>query len=90
MFVHACSINHYRSIGVWARHIKDMKKPVEDRYIRSIVTTPDDGILIVTCEKYLLNLVHEAIAIQVDTTFKRVVGGLNEWELVIWFAGAER
>lgn len=71
-----------------------MEKPIKEQYIRSILTTPEGGILIVTCEKYLLGLVHKAVAIQVDTTFKRVVGtqlgGLNEWELVIWFPGAER
>ncbi|KAJ7719564.1 hypothetical protein B0H16DRAFT_1795091, partial [Mycena metata] len=39
---------------------------------------------------YLANLVHVARTVQVDTTFGRTVGDLNEWEFVIWYGSVER
>ncbi|KAJ7475308.1 hypothetical protein B0H11DRAFT_1727892 [Mycena galericulata] len=76
--------------GVYARHIRDLKLPAEERYIQSIVTTPDGRILIITMVPYLATLVHVARTVQVDTTFGRTAGELNEWEFVIWYGSVER
>ncbi|KAJ7301875.1 hypothetical protein DFH08DRAFT_992172 [Mycena albidolilacea] len=76
--------------GVYARHVKDLNLPPESRYIQSIVTTPDGRILIITVVPCLANLAHVARTVQVDTTFGRTVGELNEWEFVIWHGSVER
>lgn len=62
----------------------------EERYIQSIVTTPGGRVIIITMVPYLANFVHVARTVQVDTTFGRVVGDLNEWEFVIWYGSVER
>ena len=46
--------------------------------------------MIFTFQPYLLGLVHEAVTIQVDTTFKRTVGELQECEIVIWYPAVQR
>ncbi|KAJ7687083.1 hypothetical protein B0H14DRAFT_2654035 [Mycena olivaceomarginata] len=76
--------------GVYARHVRDLKLPAEQRYIQSIVTTPGGKILIITMVPYLATLVHVAGTVQVDTTFGRTAGDLNEWEFVIWYGSVER
>ncbi|KAJ7440024.1 hypothetical protein FB451DRAFT_966547, partial [Mycena latifolia] len=65
-------------VGVIARHIADMKLEEEDRYIHRVLITPDSHILIITMVSKLANLVHFTRTIQVDTTFGRTVGSLNE------------
>ncbi|KAJ7176340.1 hypothetical protein C8R43DRAFT_1102271 [Mycena crocata] len=76
--------------GVYARHVQNLKLPPESQYIHSVVTTPDGRVLIITMVPYLANLVHVARTVQVDTTFGRTVGDLNEWEFVIWYGSVER
>lgn len=69
---------------------KDLLKPVEERYVHSIKTTAPGGILIFTFLPRLLALIHKALTIQVDTTFKRTAGDINEWEIVIWYRELQR
>ena len=52
-------------------------------------TEPDDdgdGLIevVVTMLSGLAEFVHDASATEHDTTFKRVFGKFNEWEVVIW------
>lgn len=68
----------------------DREKPAADRYIHSIKTTTEGGMLIFTFNVFLLGLVHDALTIQVDSTFKRMAGDLNEWEIVIWYPHVSR
>ncbi|KAJ7717658.1 hypothetical protein B0H16DRAFT_1897881 [Mycena metata] len=76
--------------AIYARHVRDLKLPPEECYIQSVITTPDGRVLIITMVPYLANLVHVARTVQVDTTFGRTVGDLNEWEFVIWYGSVER
>ena len=69
---------------------KDLLKPVEERYVHSIMSTEQGGILIFTFLSRLLALIHKALTIQVDTTFKRTAGDINEWEIVIWYNELQR
>ena len=64
---------------------QDLKKlEPEGQYIHSIKTTPTGAKLIFTADVFLLSLIHHAVSIQVDTTFKRAIGELKEWEVVMW------
>ena len=76
--------------GVADLMAKDLLKPVEERYIHSIMSTEHGGILIFTFLSCLLALIHKALTIQVDTTFKRTAGDINEWEIVIWYHELQR
>ncbi|KAF7336436.1 hypothetical protein MSAN_02297600 [Mycena sanguinolenta] len=77
--------------GVYARYYKDLQDLApEQRYIQNIITTDEGRTIIITMVPYLASFVHAARTIQVDTTFGRVAGELNEWEFVIWYAGVER
>lgn len=64
--------------------------PTEDQYIHSVVHGDDGGTLILTFDYYLIQLIHQAVSFEVDTTFKRAHGDLNEWEIVIWYSGSNR
>ena len=70
--------------------VKDLLKPVEERYVHSIMSTEHGGVLIFTFLSCLLALIHKALTIQVDTTFKRTAGDINEWEIVIWYRELQR
>lgn len=76
--------------GVADLMAKDLLKPVEERYVHSIMSTEHGGILIFTFLSRLLALIHKALTIQVDTTFKRTAGDINEWEIVIWYQELQR
>jgi hypothetical protein len=75
----------FQITGVADLMAKDLLKPVEERYVHSIMSTEHGGILIFTFLSHLLALIHKALTIQVDTTFKRTAGDINEWEIVIWY-----
>jgi len=67
----------------------ELKRPVQERYIQSIHSELcDDGgdqiEVIVTMLPMLAQLVHEVTSTQHDTTYKRVFGSFNEWEIVVW------
>ena len=70
--------------------MKDRSKPLEDRYVHQITTTPDGGALIFTFNVYLLSLCHEATSLHMDTTFKRSFSDLKEVEIVMWLAAVQR
>lgn len=76
-------------VGAFDLFYKEVKKPLTERYIQSIVTTEDGGILILTFVPFLLSLIHEVVSFECDVTFKRVVD-LNEWEMVIFYPPVQR
>ncbi|TFY74780.1 hypothetical protein EWM64_g9232 [Hericium alpestre] len=77
-------------LGVHFEYIKDQGRPQDQRYIHYLVSKPDGGVLILTFNPFLASLIHRAETIHVDTTFKRAVGDLNEWEIVIWYAAINK
>ncbi|KAG6905554.1 hypothetical protein DXG01_002007, partial [Tephrocybe rancida] len=62
---------------VWDILRKDAKKPIDECYVHNIKVTGHGGTLIFTFHPYLLGLVHKAISLFIDTTFKRAVGELK-------------
>ncbi|KAJ6587306.1 hypothetical protein B0H10DRAFT_2333948 [Mycena sp. CBHHK59/15] len=60
--------------------------PLPERYIHGYITTADGGICIVTCVPFLLKLLDDpgVTSFEDDTTYKRVEGDMNEWELAIY------
>jgi hypothetical protein len=76
--------------GVYNQYVTELSNSAEDRYIHNVVTNPDGAILILTFQPFLASLVHTALSFQVDTTFKRVRGELNEWEVTIFHTGTNR
>ncbi|KAF8175111.1 hypothetical protein BJ912DRAFT_1075466 [Pholiota molesta] len=70
--------------GVFHVMNEDLTKPVEDRYIHGFAISPSGGRVILTANPYLLSRIHLARTLEVDTTFKRAIGKVNEWEAVAW------
>lgn len=64
--------------------MKDLDKPVEDRYVHQITTTPSGRSLIFTFDPYLLSLIHTATGLHVDTTFKQAASDHKEVEFAVW------
>ncbi|KDR65997.1 hypothetical protein GALMADRAFT_131200 [Galerina marginata CBS 339.88] len=64
--------------------------PVDKRYIQSVKKNVSGADIIFTANPYLLSRIHKALTIQVDTTFKRVVGALKEWEVAMWDPEVQR
>ncbi|KAF8514442.1 hypothetical protein BU17DRAFT_94529 [Hysterangium stoloniferum] len=67
----------------------ELKRPVQERYIQSmhseLCNDSNDQIdVVVTMLPDLAELVHNVTSTQHDTTYKRVFGAFNEWEIVIW------
>lgn len=80
-------------IGVYDLYIKEKETlRLEDRYIHCFrpIATDEGGTIILTFNHYLIQLVHQVLYIEVDTTFKRVHGEFNEWEIVTWLKGENR
>ncbi|KAF8150842.1 hypothetical protein B0H34DRAFT_801761 [Crassisporium funariophilum] len=69
---------------------EDLKKPINERYIHGITTTITGGQVLLTANPYLLSRIHKAKTLFVDTTFKRTVGALKEWEVVMYDKQVER
>lgn len=63
---------------------EDLSKPVYERYIHGFATTINGGRVLLTTNPYLLMRIHRAKTLFVDTTFKRTVGALKEWEVVMY------
>jgi hypothetical protein len=78
------------SPGVYHQYLEDLKLPIEEQYIQKVVHGPDRGVLVLTFDHYLIQLIHDALSFEVDTTFSRVYSDLNEWEIVIWSTGDNR
>ncbi|KAF7324029.1 hypothetical protein MKEN_00625000 [Mycena kentingensis (nom. inval.)] len=58
--------------------------------IRSFRACPGGGTIVVTCVPQLLALIDEVRCFEADTTFKRVAGSFNEWEVVIFYSALNR
>lgn len=70
---------------------KDNEREIPQRYIWSISDVLETGGTIVfTANSFLLSRIHKADFIHVDTTFKRTVGSMNEWEVVTWDLEVQR
>jgi hypothetical protein len=78
-------------IGVLHMMEEDRKKlPINSRYIHKKSDSDTGGTSILSAVPFLLSRIHAALNMQVDTTFKRVAGNFNEWELVIWDSEVHR
>ncbi|KAJ7694292.1 hypothetical protein B0H14DRAFT_3660597 [Mycena olivaceomarginata] len=75
--------------GVFSFYLSGLTKPLPERYIHGYITTDDGGICILTCVPYLLKLLDDpgVNAFDDDTTYKRIEGKMNEWELTIYRHG---
>lgn len=79
------------SAGVWHIYNYDLRTlPEQQRYIHALDFSPGGGVIIVTFVPFLATLIHTASTLEVDTTFKRVVGELNEMELTIFYKDMNR
>ncbi|KAJ7847583.1 hypothetical protein B0H14DRAFT_3138465 [Mycena olivaceomarginata] len=69
-----------------------MKKPVNEKYIHRLVTMPDGGVMILTCLAALMKLLDDTgvTSFETDTTFRRIVGDINEWEVVLFLKALQR
>ncbi|KAJ7878223.1 hypothetical protein B0H13DRAFT_1892847 [Mycena leptocephala] len=78
--------------GAFKLFWEDMKKPINDRYIHRLVTGEDGGVMILTCLSALMKLLDDegVTSFETDTTFKRVAGDINEWEVVIFLKALQR
>ncbi|KAJ7689326.1 hypothetical protein B0H17DRAFT_640822 [Mycena rosella] len=72
--------------AVFPIYLAGLTKPLPERYIHSYITTSDGGICILTCVPYLLKLLDDpgVTSFDDDTTYKRLGGKMNEWELSIF------
>jgi hypothetical protein len=78
-------------VGVYHQFLEDRRSlPIDDQYIHSVIHSDAGSTLILTFNHFLIQLIHEAVSFEVDTTFKRTFGELNEWEIVIWYTGSNR
>jgi hypothetical protein len=69
-----------------------MKKQINERYIHRLVAGEDGGVMILTCLSALMKLLDDegVTSFETDTTFKRVAGDINEWEVVIFLKALQR
>ena len=77
-------------LGVIHLMNEDLENPLEERYIHGFMSTINGGRVILTANQFLLTRIHLAKTLFVDTTFKRTVGTLKEWEVVMYDKEAER
>ncbi|KAJ7138486.1 hypothetical protein C8R43DRAFT_1109764 [Mycena crocata] len=88
--VHKVKTAHFPSglglAGAFELYLNHLTKPLPERYIHSYLTTKDGGICILTFVPFLLKLLDDSgvIAFDDDTTYKRVEGEMNEWELTLF------
>lgn len=70
-------------LGILDQYERDLALPVNQQYIH-VVRMEGDLKLAVCFDSELAKLVHEVRYLVPDFTFKRIVGDLNEWEVVVW------
>ncbi|KAJ6553788.1 hypothetical protein DFH09DRAFT_1495357 [Mycena vulgaris] len=72
--------------GAFQLYYNGLTKPLPERYIHGYLTMPVGGICILTCVPYLLKLLDDpgVIAFDGDSTYKRIAGSMNEWELTVF------
>ncbi|KAJ6624569.1 hypothetical protein B0H10DRAFT_2186634 [Mycena sp. CBHHK59/15] len=73
-------------IGAYELYRTHLTKPLPEKYLHAYITTPDGGTCILTCVVYLLKLLDDpgVNAFDGDTTYRRVEGEMNEWELTVF------
>ncbi|KAJ6606692.1 hypothetical protein B0H10DRAFT_2228608 [Mycena sp. CBHHK59/15] len=78
--------------GAFQLFFEDLKKGVDERYIQRIAFEKDGGVIILTCLASLMRLLDDAgvTSFENDTTFKRIAGEFNEWEVVIFLKALQR
>ncbi|KAF7335140.1 hypothetical protein MVEN_02265100 [Mycena venus] len=78
--------------GALQLFLEDRKRPLEEQYIHCYRTTDDGGVLIITGVPFLIKLLDDpgVLAFDDDTTFKRVEGEMNEWELALYLKAVQR
>ncbi|KAJ7484769.1 hypothetical protein B0H11DRAFT_2279492 [Mycena galericulata] len=72
--------------GAFDLYMNHLTKPLPERYIHGYLTLPGGGVCIFTCVVYLLKLLDDpgVTAFDDDTTYKRVEGEMNEWEVTVF------
>ncbi|KAF9493072.1 hypothetical protein BDN71DRAFT_1508923 [Pleurotus eryngii] len=73
--------NHWQ--GIVNEYEQDLNSKANKRYIWSL-RMHDPLKIVITMHLFLAALIHTALFIVCDFTFKRVRGDLNEWEVAIW------
>ncbi|KAJ7204524.1 hypothetical protein C8J57DRAFT_1735048 [Mycena rebaudengoi] len=78
--------------GAFHLFFEDLKIPIDERYIQRVTATLDGGTMILTCLAALMRLLDDTgvTSFEADTTFARVAGDVNEWEVVIFLKSLER
>ncbi|KAJ7225030.1 hypothetical protein C8J57DRAFT_1590778 [Mycena rebaudengoi] len=78
--------------GAFHLFFEDLMKPIDERYIQRVTATPDGGTMILACLAALMRLLDDTgvTSFEADTTFARVAGNMNEWEVVIFLKSLER
>ncbi|KAJ6505028.1 hypothetical protein C8R45DRAFT_971670 [Mycena sanguinolenta] len=78
--------------GAFQLFFYDLKSGVNERYLQRIITMPDGGIMIITCLAALMKLLDDpgVTSFETDTTFSRVEGYINEWEVVLFLNALQR
>ncbi|KAJ6606987.1 hypothetical protein B0H10DRAFT_2228394 [Mycena sp. CBHHK59/15] len=73
-------------------YLEDRAKPANERYIHRFHNTADGGLIIFTCFAPLLTILDDTgvKSFEDDTTFKRIEGDINEWEVVTYYNAVER
>ncbi|KAJ7725532.1 hypothetical protein B0H16DRAFT_1718490 [Mycena metata] len=73
--------------GAYDLYRQDLDKPLAERYIHRFQHAPDGGLITFTCFTALLSLLDDpgVKTFEDDTTFKRIEGDVNEWEVVIFY-----
>lgn len=71
---------------------EDLEKPLDERYIHRFQQQADGSLIIFTCFTALLAILDDpgVKAFEDDTTFKRIEGEINEWEVVTFYNAVER
>ncbi|KAJ6598126.1 hypothetical protein DFH09DRAFT_1394058 [Mycena vulgaris] len=92
-----CSIFHRgdsltSAPGAYQLYREDLAKPMDERYIHRFQHMPGGGLIIFTCFTALPTLLDdtEVKVFEDDTTFKRIQGDLDEWEVVIFYNALKR
>ncbi|KAJ7451197.1 hypothetical protein B0H11DRAFT_2289039 [Mycena galericulata] len=78
--------------GAFQLYREDLEKPLEERYIHRFQQQADGSLIIFTCFTALLAILDDpgVKAFEDDTTFKRIEGEINEWEVVAFYNAVER
>ncbi|KAJ6545258.1 hypothetical protein B0H19DRAFT_1379988 [Mycena capillaripes] len=72
--------------GAFKLYQNGLTKPLPERYIHSYLAKNDGSVCILTCVPYLLKLLDDpgVTSFDGDTTYKRIEGKMNEWEVTIF------